>query len=219
MSASDQTRIVDLSTYAVRLLRQWLRALPAALVVGILGLVWSLLVPPSYEATAALFVQLPRVQSEAEATQQSIFASQLAAADLTITQNSPQIAELVTAKHPDLDARSLRDTVTFQSKGLALTVTAAGETPEEAVALANDTAEAFTTVMGDLKSDAQPVLAFNYQLGAPASLDLTDTVSGKMPRLIITLAATVVVWILTMVILDGRTQRKRLGATAVEGRH
>lgn len=219
MSASDQTRIVDLSTYTVRLLRQWLWALPVALIALALGLAWTFTVPPSYEAKATLFVQLPKVQTEAEATQQSIFAAQLAAADLTIAQNSPQIAERVTAKHPGLDASSVRQAVTFESRALVVTVTATGATPETAVALANDTAEAFIQVMGELKTDAQPVLAFSYKIGAPASPGLANPVSGKLPRMIITVAATLVVWTLAMSVLDARAQRKRLGAGVVEGRN
>lgn len=218
VSTNEPTRIVDLSTYFKRLLRHSLWALVAPLAVLTLGAAWTLTTPPSYEAKAALFVQLPKVQSEAEATQQSIFAAQLAASDLAIAQNSAQIAELVIARHPSLDADSLRSSVDFESKGLALTITATAETPDEAAALANDTAEAFTEVMGDLKTDTQPVLAFTYQIGAPASPILAATVSGKIPRLIITVAAAGIIWILAMVILDAKSGRSRVLPASVEGR-
>lgn len=208
MSATEPTPLVDLSSYAVRLLRQWLIALPAALVVGVLGLIWTFTIAPSFEAKSTLFVQLPQVQSEAEATQQSNFAAQLAAADLVIGQNSPEIAGLVVAKHPDLDASSWQQRVLLESGGLVLTVKATDATAEGAVALANDTAEAFTTVMTRLKSEAQPALAFDYTVGAPASVELVDPVSGKLPRLIITVALAGVAWVLAMVVFDARRQRR-----------
>lgn len=210
MTTHEQTSIIDLRTYAVRLLKQATRALPAAVIVMAIGLAWTFLVPASYESSAAVMVEVPAVETEAEATQQSALFSQLVEAHRDVVGESPEFAAKMAENHPDLDPTMLRETVSIRSAGsfLLLKFIASGETDEEVSELANDAAAAFVEVADELKESAPPPLKLDYRLASSADPELAEIQSGKLPRLIITMALTGLAWLLMAAVLDARAQRR-----------
>jgi hypothetical protein len=205
----SETTIIDLRGYVGRLLRHALPALVTPAILVIAGLVWTFTAPYSYESQVALVPNVPAVTSEAEATQQSALVEPLVASDLTVAKTNPDVFQEVLKKHPDLDHASLRTSVEIKQAGaLTLVFKAKGNTPQEAAQLAEDYTSAFIRVADATKRDYQPPLSFTYTAATPADPAMVDQQSGRLPRIIITVAVAALGWVITAAALDARAQRR-----------
>lgn len=203
---SEQTTIIDLRSYAVRL---WRHVVPAGIVAALAiaaGAVWTLLAPTTYNATTVLVAQVPAAATDADAVQQSTLLQALVAADLAVAKGNAEVIQTVLDKHSELDASSLSTRVELKQAGLLLQFSADGTSAQAAAQLANDYAEALSVVAEKNNHTRQPALAFGYAVVSPANEITAEPKSGKLPRAIISIALAAMAGIIAAAVLDARTQ-------------
>lgn len=209
---SEQTSIIDLRSYAIRLWRQVVPASIVAALVLVGGAAWTMLSPTSYTATAVLVAQVPAAATDADAVQQSTLLPALVAADLAVAKGNPEVIQAVLAKHSEIEAGTLSTRVELKQTGLLLQFSAEGESAEAAAALANDYAEALSVVAEKNNQYRQPALAFSYSAASPADAVTAEPKSGKLPRAIISVALAGLLAVVTAAALDVRARYRASSA-------
>lgn len=209
--SNEANEIIDLRSYCLRLLRQWLRALPAFLVVLAIAVPIILTRDESWQAKAIVGAVAPRPSTEAEAIYLSSVLESTVLADVQVAQVNPQIAHAVVGQHPELDAMQLGNLVEVrQAGGLAILFTAHGNSAQTATLLANDFAEAFRTHVA--ARDAAESGVTKYQLTAPADVDKAEKTSSRITMAFLGLVTAFAAWLIAAAALDVRAQRKRNAA-------
>lgn len=208
MTAHEEPSILDLTTYVKRLFKQFLPAMIPAAVVVVLGAMWTLTTPASWEARSAVVAKIPTANTEADATQQGAMLAPIVSSDLLVAEDSIDVASRVIANHPDIQATQLRSVVKVRSAGLGLQFSATAGDAASAAALANDYAAAFTEVLNEQHAANDEALRFTYRQSVVADPKLAVVQSSKLPRAVVTVGLAGLTWVAAAVLLDLRAQRR-----------
>lgn len=204
-SASE---IIDLRGYCVRLLKQWLRAVPAFLITLGIAVPWVLLQDETWEAKSMVGIIAPQPTTEAEAIYYSGALTDLVSSDEQMASLHPKILEKISAGHPDIKPEQISERVEIDLVGdVSLLFTATAPTAKESVRLANDYATAFLDVVSERSGTSA-----TYQQVAAATEPTATKISSKLAMLLVAGVAAIGMWVIAAALLDARAMRKAKSA-------